>query len=128
LVVSIALVKPWGISGVIFGTVFASVTTYVWLDPYVVFKYGFQRSVKPYYITNLLYIGAVTGCGAAAYWISGLIPLTGIPYIAVISLISVLLPSAVFYLLVCRTPEFKYLFSMAKALEGNFHRKKCRNK
>lgn len=45
LVVSILLVKNWGITGVLVGTVTADWTTTMWYDPLIIHKYGFKGVV-----------------------------------------------------------------------------------
>lgn len=58
LVVSIMLVKPFGIYGVIIGTISADFFTFFLIEPWVLYKYcfgGFQ-STTCYYIKNLKYM------------------------------------------------------------------------
>lgn len=86
LIVSVALVKRWGICGVLLGTIIADLTTVMWFDPIIIHKYGFRDSyaVRNYYLKNLKYIvvtlivavvdylicmNFITGCG----WISVII-------------------------------------------------------
>lgn len=49
LVVSIALVKPFGLAGVIFGTIISAISMPIWYRPYLVYKHIIHTSVKPYY-------------------------------------------------------------------------------
>lgn len=51
LIVSISLVKNWGICGVLVGTIVADWTTIMWYDPLIIHKYGFKNeySVFNYY-------------------------------------------------------------------------------
>lgn len=58
VVVSILLVKPFGICGVLVGTIVADVCTVLAVDPYVIHKYSFKAytSVWTYYRKNLVYI------------------------------------------------------------------------
>ena len=56
---SIALVKPLGICGVLIGTIIADVSTVLAIDPFVIHKYSFQ-GYKPawyYYKKNIIYVG-----------------------------------------------------------------------
>ena len=50
IVVSIILAKQIGIAGVFFGTVISRLCTYIWYDPYVIFKFVFKKSVKLYFV------------------------------------------------------------------------------
>lgn len=45
LLVSIALVKRWGICGVLVGTIVADWTTMMWFDPIIIHRYGFGNEV-----------------------------------------------------------------------------------
>lgn len=46
---SLALVKPCGMFGVLIATPISRLVTQTWFDPYVVYKYVFKKSTKPYY-------------------------------------------------------------------------------
>lgn len=52
LIVSIALVKPLGISGVLIGTILADWLTFAWYDPLILHRIGFEKaySVSRYYL------------------------------------------------------------------------------
>ena len=54
LVVSITLVRYYGIIGVFIGTTASLVLGSVWVDPYFLFKKWFNKSLKDYFVT---YIG-----------------------------------------------------------------------
>ncbi|WP_433959090.1 lipopolysaccharide biosynthesis protein [Cytobacillus horneckiae] len=56
IAVSIALVKQIGIAGVLLGTVISRMLTYFWYDPYIIFNYVFNKSVKRYFIRYSFYI------------------------------------------------------------------------
>lgn len=56
LVISIALVKPMGIIGVLLGTLLSAVFTQMWFEPLVLYREVFKRSVFEYYIKLLLYL------------------------------------------------------------------------
>lgn len=53
IIVSIFLGKYMGISGVLLGTTISRLSVSLWYDPYIIHKYGFQRSVKSYYLTYI---------------------------------------------------------------------------
>ena len=58
LIVSIILVKHWGICGVLAGTIIADWTTIMWYDPLIIHKYGLENkfSIISYYKKNLSFI------------------------------------------------------------------------
>lgn len=52
---SLALVKPCGLFGVLFATPISRLVTQSWFDPYVVYKHVFKKSPKPYYKEFLMH-------------------------------------------------------------------------
>ena len=48
LVSSIIFVKMFGVAGVLLGTILSSLLTCVWIEPYVLYKYGFEKSPLQY--------------------------------------------------------------------------------
>lgn len=71
LVVSVALVRSWGICGVLAGTIIADWTTMMWFDPIIIHKYGFERTdyIGRYFAKFLKYFLTVIAVGAIDYWI-----------------------------------------------------------
>ncbi len=67
LVVSIALAVQLGTLGVFIGTFVSTVTTSLWVEPYVLYKYHFHASVKPYYGLLALYCLEIAGIGLAVH-------------------------------------------------------------
>lgn len=67
LVASIYLAKRMGFIGIIIGTTISSLTTICWFEPFVLFKYGFESSVKHYFFryvrltVGVLFAGYITG-------------------------------------------------------------------
>jgi len=57
LIVSVLLVNVWGICGVLVGTLAAEWLVFMWFDPLIIHKYGFQnyKNVSSYYRRLVLY-------------------------------------------------------------------------
>ena len=51
LVASIFLIKKFGMIGVFLGTVVSNLSTNVWVEPYLLYKYGFKRKLKRLFFT-----------------------------------------------------------------------------
>lgn len=66
---SIILVRYWGISGVITGTILAAVFANLMVDPSVIHKYSFggYKSVWYYYKKNLVFLSVVLSVGIMDY-------------------------------------------------------------
>ena len=56
IVISITLVKPLGVLGVVLGTLISNILLPCWNRPYVVYKYVFKTKPTNYYITLIKYI------------------------------------------------------------------------
>ncbi len=71
LVISVILVRSYGITGVVVGTIMADVLADFIIDPTVVHKYSFggEKSVWRYYRRNLMYLLLLAGIEAADFWI-----------------------------------------------------------
>lgn len=54
IISSIVFVKLFGTIGVVLGTILAKISTYVWYDPFIVFKYSIKSGLKQYAIRYIL--------------------------------------------------------------------------
>jgi O-antigen/teichoic acid export membrane protein len=59
IIVSILLAMRWGLIGVLLGTTITRLSTNSWYDPYVIFKYGFNKSPSKYYKKQVIYFGSL---------------------------------------------------------------------
>lgn len=122
IAVSVALVKPLGVLGVLIGTVFSRITTQVWYDPYLIYKYVFNKPVVLYLKKMILYTGITLLCCAGGELLCGRIIL-GNAFLELVikAAVSGILFNAVFIALFFRSEEFTYLkdtgFSLVKALK-----------
>lgn len=116
LVVSLILVKELGMLGVFIGTMISTVTTSLWVEPYVLYKYGFKSSVLSYFKRYILYsmvtivscimTVSVTNIFNNANFINFIIQLV----------ICIVVPNGLFFLLFHRTNEFKYLYNLISVI------------
>lgn len=68
LTTSLLLVQKFGVAGVLGGTVISSVCTCVWVEPYILMKYGirenWQERLKDYFVKYIQRLGIVVGLTA----------------------------------------------------------------
>lgn len=71
LIISIVLVKPLGISGVLIGTIAADWLTFAWYDPLILHRIGFEKTypVSRYYYKFLKYTLTTIVIGVSNYYI-----------------------------------------------------------
>lgn len=123
IVVSIILVKPLGISGVLIGTILSRLLTVAWLDPYVVYKYGFKNNPISYYKRYVYYLIIFVLCGGGLYYISTLFVINNIFSWIITALIVFSLYNLIIYLLFKNTEEFKFFYKKVLNLLKKFKRK-----
>lgn len=59
IICSVFLTWKLGIIGVFFGTMISSILTCVWIEPYVLFKYGFKDSIFSFFKKYVVYLLAL---------------------------------------------------------------------
>ena len=116
---SILLTYYFGIIGVVIGTIASKVLTFVWYDPYIVYKHVLKKGLKEYYLTYierwLFFLVLTVTCYALCYRLHfhGWAQL--ITYAAIVTIV-VNISSYLYYK---NTPGFAYLkerFSNIKKL------------
>jgi peptidoglycan biosynthesis protein MviN/MurJ (putative lipid II flippase) len=125
IVVSVILVKYLGITGVILGTIISRLLTTAWLDPYVVYKYGFKDNVKEYYKTYLYYFLIFIISGGVLYYISSLFISKNIIIWIISAFITFVLYNLIIYILFHKTEEFNYFYEKGVKFIKNKIRKEA---
>lgn len=117
LVVSIILAYPLGISGILLGTIISRVCVYFWFDPYIIHKKLFNRKLKYYFVTYLLYALISLGVGAICLIICNSIPAFH-QWIAFLvkTLICAVLPNLSFFILFKKRVEFQAILGYMKII------------
>ncbi len=115
LVVSLILGHYCGTVGVFMGTLISTVTTSLWVEPYVLYKYRLKTSCVPFFMKYGLYAGVTIVLGVGVHWLCGL--LTGNVWVLCFGrmIISFGVVNAVYLVLYHRTKEFRLLWQ--KGLE-----------
>ncbi len=114
LIASIILGKYFGGAGVFMGTLVSSLSTYFWIEPYVVFKYGFKSSVIPYFIDYIKYTVIAIFNLVVTVFIANIIVYDGIFGFILKMFVCAFVPNIIYLLLFFRSKEFKYLFNIFK--------------
>ncbi len=74
LVASIFLIKKFGMIGVFLGTVVSNLSTNVWVEPYLLYKYGFKQKLRDYFLRYGVYTFVVIVAGCASRLILSMLP------------------------------------------------------
>lgn len=112
--VSLWLVKTMGVAGVLIGTIVSSLLTSVWIEPYVLYKYGFKKKSTSYWKHYILYSGIFALTMAVNYGLNSLVGVGGILGFVIKFVISVSVPNLIMYIIFRKKDEFDYLVSAIK--------------
>lgn len=116
VVVSIFLANYFGLVGVLLGTTITRLTTNLWYDPYIVYKYGFQKKAYNFYRKWLIYlivIFADIGILFIVYQIEGVNPFFNLVLNIVIGCIVFMASVLIVF---GRTDEFEYSMCIFKTM------------
>ena len=123
LAVSILLAKPFGIVGIFIGTVVSTLSTCTWIEPCVLFRYGFGAPVSKYFTRYVLNTLLTAAAGAATWYICALLPQTGFGSFIIKVLLCCVIPNLFFLLVYGKTSEFRYFLTLGKSVLGKWMHK-----
>lgn len=127
LTASLVLVKKLGVTGVFLGTTTSIITTNLWVEPYILHKYGLKTSVIPFFKRYMFYtIVTIFSC-FATYSIANIFQGNSVLTLCIRIMFCILVPNIIFLLIFYRTSEFNYLREMiGKTILGKFKALKFR--
>ena len=111
---SLILVQYMGINGVILATIISNLFTFMWFDPLVIQRHGFNKSPKSFYITNLKFSLAIISAGFTSQYIISLIHMTRIPAFILFSILTMVCMMLIMHILFGKTYEYNYIWKMAR--------------
>lgn len=116
LVASIFLIKLYGFIGVFLGTLISNLLTNFWVEPYLLYKYGFKKNVRDYFNRYCKYTAvAMVSCFIVNLIFSSVIPKNIIEWLvkaifcSCILLVLMILPFI-------NTNEYKFVYKTLKKL------------
>ncbi|MDE5907921.1 MAG: hypothetical protein K2H52_04140 [Lachnospiraceae bacterium] len=116
LLLSILLVRFWGISGIFAGTLISMLSTSLWVEVRVLFHYGFQRSAKPFWLGNVKYLAAGVSSFALTFLCSLPFDLPPLALIGTRILLCLTIPNLFFLLFFHRSKELRNLIDILKGV------------
>ena len=117
LVVSIVLARRFGVLGVLVGASASVLATSFWIEPYVVYRFGFDKRVGKYFLQYALYTGVTLIAGFATSTILSLVTIPSMVFRFAVSFLAVIItPNLVYLLLFHRLPLFKEVLGIMRRL------------
>ena len=108
VVVSIALAIKFGTLGVFLGTLISSICVCVWVEPYVVYKYGFKVKLITYFKTYFKYSFETLIIGFVCYFICSMVSFELIYSFIIKMIICMILPNMILFIIYHNSPEYEY--------------------
>lgn len=109
LIVSILLARKYGILGIFIGTFVSTVTTCMWVEPYMLFKHGFRYPVHGYFIRYGVNTLLTIEIGSITWYLCSLPPDTGLGTFLIKLIICAIVPNVLFWISYRRTVEYRAL-------------------
>lgn len=107
LVTSIILTYYLGLVGVFIGTFISYLIVPIWIEPYILYKHYFRRSVSSYWLKYLIYTLAMLIAGAVTYFVCSLLPSGGIGALILKFSVCAVVPNVILLACLFWMPEFK---------------------
>lgn len=109
VIASIILVKMYGTIGVVAGTAIAKLCTYVWYDPYIVFKYAINDNLKNYFARYFVQWFMLGTLAFICNYIYNHLQLKGLLGIMIGTCIVTAVVNFTYFICFCKTAEFNYI-------------------
>ena len=116
IVLSIFLGKLWGVFGVLFATFLSRAAISLWYDPLILHRYGFEVSCKPFfarYFRRVLLLATILIVMLTIRYVV-LSSATTVLRFAVMTMVTAIVPNAIFWLAYHRCEEYAYFRSIVK--------------
>ncbi len=116
LIVSIVLGIFMGLNGIIIGTIVSTIVAPIWVEPLVLHKYYFKKSVKNYFIGYIRDILITILAAVACYFVCSFIPGAGVLWLLLKVVVCAVVATALLVIMYLPTREFKDTASWLKGI------------
>lgn len=120
IVLSLALVRPIGLFGVLLATPISRLLTQTWFDPYLVYKHVFKKKPNEYFGDFIKHSAITIFCALCARYLLNVFSFSNVLIKLIIgAIISIFIPMAVYIVLYHNNGDFKALL---KAIENHMNK------
>lgn len=116
LVVSIVLAKKIGVLGVFLGTIISTVTTSLWIEPYVLYKHGLKSKIGKYFYRFAIYTLLTAGTFIVMKFVCRFINGVSLLNFILKGMICVGIFSIIVIIFFHKSEEFKYYMNLIKEI------------
>lgn len=116
LVASILLALKFGVIGIFLGTMISTVTTCLWVEPYVIYKYDFKRPFNEYIFTYIKRFLLFVIMAGITYILCYFVPFTGFIKVIVNLVIALIIPNVILFVVYHKSEEFNYFKTLVSKI------------
>ena len=104
----------YGLAGILFGSLLGTIIVTTYIEPYVLYKYGFHREVSLYFGQMMKYLVVIFIGGVASVLLNSLVLGSSWGTLLLRGVICISVPNILFILFFHKTKEFVYFITVAK--------------
>lgn len=124
MIISILLVKPFGICGVFLGTIISTLSFSFWIRPIIVYKIIFKENCYKYFIDILLKFLSIFLVAFLCYYLGELLfKEYNLKNLIGRGVICIIIPNVLFFVIMRKSKEFKYLVNIINIIFTEFRKK-----
>ena len=109
LISSIILIRYYGFMGVLLGTLISTVTTSLWVEPYMLYKHGFKQSVWDYFGRYAQYMICIIACTVLSALVTRFIQVDSFVMWTIKAVLVATVSTGIVCVLYRSTEEFKWV-------------------
>ncbi len=109
IIISIILVRPLGILGVILGSIISRMVTTWWFDPILVYKNAFQRSAVGYFFRYARSMLLIVLAAVLIDGLAGFVDVDGFTNLLMRFALCLIIPNILFWAIFRKSEEFVYI-------------------
>lgn len=115
IVISIILAKRLGVLGVFIGTSLSSILTCLWIEPYILHKYGFELSSKKYFETYLKQLTILIIVTLITCFLTSFIHCNIYMELILKLIICITIPNSILFIIYRKSKEYRYFINKVTA-------------
>jgi O-antigen/teichoic acid export membrane protein len=114
LSVSLLFVRKFGLDGILLGTAISSLATGIWIEPLVVYRFGFERPVRKYFFTYIKLLCVTIFIAVLTYTTTAWISFGRFGTFWAKLFFCIWLPPFCYFVVFRKNPDFKNLITLIK--------------
>jgi len=116
LIVSIILGRKIGVTGIFIGTFISTIATCFWVEPFVLFKRGFNAPVAEYFMRYAMYTTVTLIAAASTVFLCEFVHMQGLLGFVIKIVICIITPNMIYISAYHKSAEFHYFIELVSKI------------